>query len=125
MPNHAYLYNLSVALSLIFLPLLANHSDLCHSVRGYWFRDISVPAPAAAAPTPPAAAESEPAQADTAAEARRYAVIYPDRAARIRAAGGLPSDLDFGPPEPALVAALLKAENGVSPHATLAHNSKQ
>ena len=87
---------------------------------GYWFRDISVPAPA-----PPAAVEPEPAPADTAAEARRYAVIYPDRAARIRAAGGLPADLDFGPPEPALVAALLKGENGLSPHATLAQNSKQ
>jgi hypothetical protein len=91
---------------------------------GYWSRDISVPAPAPAAPPPPAAGEPEPAQADTAAEARRYAVIYPDRAARIRAAGGLPADLDFGPPEPALVAALLKGENGVSSHAALAQNSK-
>jgi len=84
-----------------------------------------VPAPAAAAPPPPAAAESEPAHADTAAEARRYAVIYPDRAARIRAAGGLPADLDFGPPEPAIVAALLNGPGGFSPHATLAQNSKQ
>ena len=87
---------------------------------GYWFRDISVPAP-----PPPAAVEPEPAPADTAAEARRYAVIDPDRAARIRAAGGLPADLDFGPPEPALVAALLKGENDVSSRATLAQNSKQ
>jgi len=92
---------------------------------GYWFRDISVPAPAPVAPPPPAAAEPEPAPANTAAEATRYAVIYPDRAARIRAAGGLPADLDFGPPEPALVAALLRGEGGVSPHATLAQNSKQ
>ena len=76
-------------------------------------------------PPPPAAVEPEPAPADTAAEARRYAVIYPDRAARIRAAGGLPADLDFGPPEPALVAALLKGENDVSSRATLAQNSKQ
>ena len=29
--------------------------------------------------------------------------MYPERAARIRAAGGLPAKLDFGPPEPELV----------------------
>ena len=74
---------------------------------------------------PPAPRSPNPLTADTAAEARRYAVIYPDRAARIRAAGGLPADLDFGPPEPALVAALLKGENDVSSRATLAQNSKQ
>jgi hypothetical protein len=45
-------------------------------------------------------------------EAERYAVIYPDRAARIRAAGGLPADLDFGPPEPALVRDIV---HGASP----------
>ena len=92
---------------------------------GYWFRDISVPAPAPAAPPPPAAAEPEPAHADTNAEAKRYVAIYPDRAARIRAAGGLPADLDFGPPEPASVAALLNGEGGFSSHATFAQNSKQ
>ena len=61
---------------------------------GYWFREISVPAP-----VPPAAADTF----SQLTEAERYAVIYPDRAARIRAAGGLPADLDFGPPEPDLV----------------------
>jgi hypothetical protein len=65
---------------------------------GYWFHEITVPAPALD-PVPPA--EADPFSRLT--EAERYAVIYPDRAARIRAAGGLPADLDFGPPEPDLV----------------------
>ena len=47
---------------------------------GYWFRDASVPEPV-------------PTQAGIDAEAERYAVIYPDRAARIRAAVGLPTRL--------------------------------
>jgi hypothetical protein len=103
---------------------------------GYWFREVSVPEPAASrapadAPQPaetqsakarPAVAQSakhpsgeprpEPTQAEIDAEAERYAVIYPDRAARIRAAGGLPVRLDFGPPEPAIVAALLRDLGG-------------
>jgi hypothetical protein len=84
---------------------------------GYWFQEISVPA----RDQPPAAAKSagarsaqaqsdgepEPTQAGIDAEAELYAMIYPDRAARIREAGGLPARLDFGPPEPAIVAALL------------------
>jgi hypothetical protein len=41
-------------------------------------------------------------------EAKLYAIMYPDRAARIRAAGGLPARLDFGPPEQEIVAALLR-----------------
>ena len=65
---------------------------------GYWFREISVPAPA---PDPVPPAEADPFS--QLSEADRYAVIYPDRAARIRAAGGLPADLDFGAPEPELV----------------------
>jgi len=43
-------------------------------------------------PHPPPA----PAAAGIDAEVARYAVLYPDRAARIRAAGGLQADLDFG-----------------------------
>jgi len=42
------------------------------------------------------------------AEVERYEILYPDRAARIRAAGGMPADLHFGPPEPPIVAGLLR-----------------
>jgi hypothetical protein len=65
---------------------------------GYWFRDVSAPAPEPE-PAPPAAPDSF----SQFTEAERYAVLYPDRAARIRAAGGLPAKLDFAPPEPELV----------------------
>jgi hypothetical protein len=59
---------------------------------GYWFNDASVPAH-----------DADPAAEPELTEAERYAVLYPDRAERIRAAGGLPVPLDFGPPEPWLV----------------------
>ena len=94
---------------------------------GYWFRDVSVPAPdesraphpapsAQPAPPepivqPPHAERAAPAPA-TLSEAEQYAVIYPDRAAIIRANGGLPARLDFGPPEPDIVEAIV---NGTSP----------
>ena len=45
-------------------------------------------------------------------EAEQYAAIYPDRAALIRATGGLPPKPSFGPPEPDIVEALV---NGTSP----------
>ncbi|HME27890.1 MAG TPA: hypothetical protein VKI44_42320 [Acetobacteraceae bacterium] len=61
---------------------------------GYWFHEISVPAPAPA-----------PAELD---EVELFEAMHPDRAARIRAAGGLPPDLDFGPPPPHIVAGLLR-----------------
>ena len=81
---------------------------------GYWFHEVSVPAPA---PQPAEAAPAAaPAELD---EVELYAVMYPDRAARIRAAGGLPPDLDFGPPEPHIVAGLLRT--GASSHA-MRHN---
>ena len=73
---------------------------------GYWFRDVSVPAPEDEAP-PPTPSEPDPA-ADIAAEAEMYAIIYPQRATRIRALGGLPGKLDFGPPSPELVEAIVK-----------------
>ncbi|MGC1408722.1 MAG: hypothetical protein WA864_07235, partial [Acetobacteraceae bacterium] len=73
---------------------------------GYWFHEIPNAAPAPE-PTPPA-----PAPFDQLTEAERYAVMYPDRAARIRAAGGLPAAPDFGPPEPELVHAIV---HGSSP----------
>jgi len=76
---------------------------------GYYFRDVSVPAPDEA----PQAAPAEPnPPADIAAEADQYALIYPDRAARIRANRGLPQKLDFGPPSPELVHAIV---TGTSP----------
>lgn len=62
----------------------------------------------ARSPSQPWPAEPEFTEAEIDAEAERYAVIYPVRAARIRAAGGLPPDLDFGPPEPHIVAGLLR-----------------
>jgi len=77
---------------------------------GYWFRDASVPAVADAAeaeqPEP-----SEPAF-ETLSEAEQYAVVHPARAALIRAHGGLPARLDFGPPDPAVVEGLVR---GASP----------
>ena len=76
---------------------------------GYWFHDVSVPLPEPA----PAQPDPEPAPTPTArTEAEHYAVIYPERAARIRADRGLPSRLDFAPPEPKLVDAIV---NGTSP----------
>ena len=39
--------------------------------------------------------------------AEQFAAIYPQRAALIRAHGGLPPDIDFGAPEPDLVAAIV------------------
>jgi hypothetical protein len=80
---------------------------------GYWFHDVSAPAPEPA-PAPPAA--PDPCLATgldpVVTEAELYAVMYPERAARIRAAGGLPAKLDFGPPEPELVQAIV---HGSSP----------
>jgi hypothetical protein len=40
-------------------------------------------------------------------EAEQYAVLYPNRARRIRAEGGLPARLDYGPPEPHIVDAIV------------------
>ena len=46
-------------------------------------------------------------QADPAAEAETYPLLYPRRARLIRRLGGLPSDCDFGPPEPELLQAIV------------------
>ena len=114
MPIHADQYNSHVTSPLIFLLLLTNHADLCHIVRGYWFKEIVLPDPAPS--RAPAAARSDaelaPTQADIDAEAELYVVMYHDRAARIRAAGGLPARLDFGAPKPEIVAAIV---GGTSP----------
>jgi hypothetical protein len=98
---------------------------------GYWFKEVSMPAPdqdPVPAPSHPAAA-SPAAEAEThqrgpaaiEADTQLYAAMYPDRARRIRAAQGLPPDLDFGPPEPEIVDALLRGVNGpqsIPPRAT-------
>jgi hypothetical protein len=81
---------------------------------GYWFRDVSVPAPE---PEPAPPATTAPCLATgldpVVSEVELYAVMYPDRAARIRAAGGLPANLDFGPPEPDLVQAIVHGSSPV------------
>jgi hypothetical protein len=66
-------------------------------------------------PSPPPPPDPQPAEEpvpDLVAEADRYAVIYPQRAALIRALGGLPQPCDFGPPPPELVDTIV---TGTSP----------
>lgn len=58
-------------------------------------------------PPPPAPQPAEEPVPDLAVEADQYAIIYPRRAARIRALGGLPQPCDFGPPAPELVHAIV------------------
>jgi hypothetical protein len=92
---------------------------------GYWFKEELVPAPDPD-PGPSSAqpkSEPEPAQPDIDAEVRLYATLYPDRVARIREAGGLPPHLDFGAPEPAIVAALLR--DAVPPAKPQSRQSRQ
>jgi len=73
---------------------------------GHWCGEVEVPpAPAAAD-----AAATPPFEAMT--EAEQYVVIHPKRGRRIRAARGLPPDLDFGPPDQAIVDAIV---HGTSP----------
>ena len=81
----------------------AERNPVAMERAGYWFKDVSVPLPDASPEPPPFEQRSE---------AEQYAAIYPERAARIRAHGGLPPDTDFGPPEPHIVVDLV---NGTSP----------
>lgn len=78
---------------------------------GWWFREATVPA----GPTPPPEPEpaAPPQEFGALTEAEQYAVVYPERAARIRAAGGLPAPLDFGPPEPTLIEALVSGNSPI------------
>ena len=84
---------------------------------GYWFHEATVPEPA---PPPGPSVTAEPAppanhvatEFESLSEAEQYAILYANRATRIRAAGGLPPRLDFAPPEPEIVEALV---NGTSP----------
>jgi hypothetical protein len=85
---------------------------------GYWFHEVTV-----AEPAPPQAPSvtTEPApppdhdapKFESLSEAEQYAVLYVDRAARIRAAGGLPPHLDFAPPEPEIVEALVNGTSAI------------
>ncbi|HEY2617108.1 MAG TPA: hypothetical protein VGI78_07200, partial [Acetobacteraceae bacterium] len=105
---------------------------------GYWFRESVVPEPAPEsgadhdpgpmaepAPRPVALAALRPGPDPDPApgldlargfeqltEVEQYAILYPRRAAQIRAARGLPANLDYGPPEPEIVAGLV---HGTSP----------
>ena len=83
---------------------------------GYWFKDSSLMAPQAPCSHPnqppsqtihsaPALEQMEPAE--------QFAAIYPKRAALIRAHGGLPPDIDFGAPEPDLVAAIVACNSNL------------
>ena len=79
---------------------------------GWWFREATSPEPERApepAPTP-APVPTVPFEAMT--EAEQYAVMYPDRVRRIRAAGGLPQNFAAGPPEPELLGEIVA---GTSP----------
>jgi hypothetical protein len=96
----------------------------------YWFREVSAPEPVpqpvpdadpGPAPAEPPASAVPPAPApgpghapafEQLTEVEQYAVLYPDRAALIRAKGRLPDRLDFGPPEPEIVEGLV---HGTSP----------
>jgi len=60
------------------------------------------PPPAQPSPAPQPAEDGAP-PFDGPADADRYAIVYPRRAALIRQRGGVPDDCDFGPPKPELV----------------------
>ena len=67
---------------------------------GYWFRDISVPAPEPEPAPPPPPPPARPARPIRSPRPSATPCIYPDRAARIRAAGGLLRRLTSAHPSP-------------------------
>ena len=81
---------------------------------GYWSKDslemagrplpLLAPQPADDAPPPPA---SHPPRVRADGPGQTSAALYPQRAALIRAFGGLPPNINFGAPEPDLVAAIV------------------
>ncbi len=75
---------------------------------GYWFKEVQTPPPSA-----PMQAEPPNPPFEEMTEAERYAVLYPERAVRIRTAGGLPASLDFGPPEPEIVDAIVHGDSSI------------
>jgi hypothetical protein len=62
-------------------------------------------------PMPDPQPDEGPPQPDLQAEAEQYAIIYPRRAAQIRASRGLPPRCDFGPPSPELVHAIVTGDS--------------
>jgi hypothetical protein len=99
---------------------------------GYWFRSVSpqpepapdhepVPPPAPTRPALPLqAGDGDRARAELPKQeygamtpAERYVTLYPDRAAAVLDAGGLPASLTFPPPDPAVVAELLASTSPV------------
>jgi len=83
-----------------------------HCAIGLMTRALADPPPPPAEASPPPPEPQVPAADDClpddlAVEAERYAVIYPQRAAQIRALGRLPDHVTFGPPSPELVHAIV------------------
>jgi hypothetical protein len=56
-------------------------------------------------------ADAAAREAQLRADADLYAINYPRRAQAIRRARGLPEGCDFGPPEPALVRAIVRGDS--------------
>jgi hypothetical protein len=86
---------------------------------GYWYKDSLVmagrPLPLLAPEPDDDAPPDEPprrvlSQMDP---AEQYAALYPQRAALIRAYGGLPPHINFGAPEPDLVAAIVASTSPI------------
>jgi hypothetical protein len=73
-------------------------------------RDDAPTAPPPAAPPPSEDAADRFARYD---QAEQYAVLYPQRAAEIRAYGGVPPTASYGPPEPELVCALIASTSPI------------
>ena len=88
---------------------------------GYWFHEITPPPKAAppvtTEPAPPVAASANPPadQRDFGelTEAEHYALLYPDRAALIRAERGLPPNPSFGPPTPELAEYIVNSNSPI------------
>ena len=70
------------------------------------------PPPPPAEPPPPAASDAD-AKFASYDEAEQYALIYPNRAAEIRAHGGVPPTARYGPPDAQLVAQLIASASPV------------
>lgn len=74
-------------------------------------RKLRRTAPPASAAQPVSASEEDPLAACT--EAERYAILHPDRAAGIRAHGGIPPGASYESPAPSLVADILASTSEI------------